>query len=295
MGANQSDGPYGSSLSTDLIQDVGFPSTSLLKVSLVRQVRDKQYKLPYFFYVSGSPRRGANYVLAEAITFKMEAFDLMAFSVAFRVYALGTGAHMGPNFTQFADPSKSQYADSKNGNAIKRLTVSQGPHNEKRDQRVINVNFSAGDKKISIIYTPFQALAIAETLQAMHSRAQELTVQENLKRATPRPAGVNSVAEHGREQNTLADPANVNQRGSSQAVPRQSGARHPSGQPTGADAGNASGPAARQAPSRGANASAASNGQRLQPVSGGNGGTPPTSPGSQPQRTSGLRNFGNHG
>lgn len=193
------------------LREEGFAKLHLMRVTLVREERNKSYKLPYFFFISASPGGNGTYITENAIWFKMEIVDLAAIMFAFKVYGSGPGTAVAPEYLHKADPTKSPFADGTTGAAVKTLKVNSSEYQGKRTVSVLF--FASKENHVSLSYTPFEALAIADTLGDMIAEARGLMKQERWNRR--------SAAQHG-----ISGPETGNayqQGGGRQVVPSNPG------------------------------------------------------------------------
>lgn len=177
-----------------------FASNHLLTISLVHQIRNRDYKKPFFAFLKGAPagKNGNNKTYLSdrdsSINFKLELHQLSALGKAFELYGLGSGSRVAPKYTIWADPSKTDFgSDSDKGRSGKSFSLCDAQDSSSSAQagdRVVRASFNRGQDRtagsrqgksnyenITIVFKPFEALAIASAIAFMVNHARQLIIQ----------------------------------------------------------------------------------------------------------------------
>lgn len=133
-----------------------YAGNHLIRMSLVFQYRNSDYKCPYFCFLSFCPAgiiNGEKTYLIKAekpgandprITFKMELQAMLEFGKALSMYAGGQGARMG-KYQVWADPTKAVDAgDSTDMRTGKNFSLKDEADRRDTSQRVVNLCVSRG-------------------------------------------------------------------------------------------------------------------------------------------------------
>ena len=175
------------------IMEENFPSNHLLKITLVHQVRDKDYKKSIFAFLTGVPSGkkdqygNSTYIKDKFISFKLEIPQLIALAKAFSAYATGQGTRIASKYLIWADPRKTEFVTEEtkeySGKCFTLADVKDTGKMAGEQDRIVFATFNRGKNagaaktdhdSFTVSFKPFDALAVADSIMYMVEHARKL-------------------------------------------------------------------------------------------------------------------------
>ena len=163
------------------IISTSFPANHLLQFSIVKQEAEQSYKKAYFFFITLAPGvqaqgGGRTFDFNNRITMKVESYQISELAHALRSFARGQEVQLGPH-SIYVDSGKSAYGTQGAGGKSLSVqkTLTQQKQNGPPPSPTVTFFFKVGSNQaLGYSMSPYRALAIADKLQALSEKCDDL-------------------------------------------------------------------------------------------------------------------------